>query len=104
MFGIFNRLSAQAGDPPDEDRIGPAGSHGAASSSRGAHEEFASWLRAVLIPAGLLMVIVVVFTVALSGGSSCEAPDRAAVFAYHSAKVTACEQAHVTKAIATTSH
>ena len=61
-------------------------------------------LRSVLIPAALLMMIVVVFTVVLSGGSSCEPPDRAAVFAYHSAKVTACEQAHVTKAIATTSH
>ena len=104
MFGIFNRLSAQAGDPPDEDRIGPAGRHGTASSSRGAHEEFASWLRAVLIPAALLMMIVVVFTVVLSGGSSCEPLDRAAVFAYHTAKVTACEHAQVTKAIATASH
>jgi hypothetical protein len=104
MFGIFNRLSAQAGDPPDEDRIGPAGRHDTASSSRGAHEEFASWLRAVLIPAALLMMIVVVFTVVLSGGSGCEPPDRAAVFAYHTAKITACEHAKVTKAIATTSH
>ena len=104
MFGIFNRLSAQAGDPPDEDRIGPAGPHGTASSSHAAHEEFASWLRAVLIPAALLMMIVVVFTVVLSGGSSCEPLDRAAVFAYHTAKVTACEHAQVTKAIATTSH
>lgn len=104
MFGIFNRLSAQAGDPPDEDRIVPAGSHGVASSSRAAHEEFASWLRAVLIPAGLLMMIVVVVTVVLSGGSNCVPPDRADVFAYHTAKVTACEQAQVRKTITTTSH
>ena len=104
MFGIFNRLSAQAGDPPDEDRIGPAGRHGIASSSRAAHEEFASWLRAVLIPAGLLMVIVVVLTVVLSGGSNCGPMDRSDVFAYHTAKITACENAQVRKAIATASH
>lgn len=104
MFGIFNRLSAQAGDPPDEDRISPAGRHGVASSAQAAHEEFASWLWAVLIPAGLLMMIVVVFTVALSGGSNCGPMDRASVFAYHTAKVTACERAQVTKTIATTSH
>jgi hypothetical protein len=104
MFGIFSRLTAQEGDPPDEDQIGPAGRHGTASSSHAAHDEFASWLRAVLIPAALMMMIVVVFAVVLSGGSSCEPPDRAAVFAYHTAKVTACDHAQVTKAIATASH
>jgi hypothetical protein len=104
MFGIFNRLSAQAGDPPDEDRVGPAGSHGVASSSRAAHEEFASWLRAVLIPAALLMIIIVVFTVTLSGRSNCGPMDRANVFTYHTAQVTTCERAQVTKAIATINH
>ena len=99
MFSIFSRLTAQENDPPDEDQIGPAGQPGAAASS--AHDELASSLRSMLIPAALMMMIVVVFTVILSGGGSCVPPDRAAVFAYPTAKVTACEQAQVKKANAT---
>ncbi len=98
MFSIFNRLSAQAGDPPDEDLIGPAGRHGAAGSPHAAQGELASSLRGMLIPAALMMMLVVVFTVILSGGSSCAPLDRAAVFAYQTAKVSACEQAQTTKA------
>jgi hypothetical protein len=101
MFSIFSRLTAQEGDPPDEDQLGPGGRPGAAASP--VHGELASSVRSMLIPAVLLVMIVVVFTVILSGGSSCEPPGRAAVFAYHTAKVTACEQAQVTRAIATTS-
>jgi hypothetical protein len=101
MFGIFSRLTAQEGDPPDEDQIGAADRPGAAAIS--AHDDLASSVRSMLIPAALLMMIVVVFTVILSGGSNCEPPDRAAVFAYQTAKVMACEHAQVSKAIATTS-
>jgi hypothetical protein len=103
MFGIFNRLTAQAGDPPDEDRIRPAGRHRAAGSSPAAPGELGSSLRVMLIPAVLLMTLVVVCTVILSGGGSCAPLDRAAVFAYHTAKVTACEKAQTRKAIATIS-
>ena len=88
-------------DVTDEDQIGRPGQPGAAASS--AHDDLASSVRSMLIPAVLLMMIVVVFTVILSGGSNCEPPDRAAVFAYHTAKVMACEHAQVTKETATTS-
>jgi hypothetical protein len=104
MFGIFNRLTAQAGDPPDEDRISPArpaGRHGAARSAHATQGEFVSSLRAALIPAALLMMLAVVFTVILSGGGNCAPQDRAAVFSYHTAKVTACGQAQTIKAIDT---
>jgi len=46
----------------------------------------------MLIPAALLMALVVVFTVILSGGSSCAPPDRASVLAYQTARDSACEQ------------
>ncbi len=98
MFSIFNRLTVGEGDPPDEDRIRPAGRHGAAGSARGAHGELASSLRVMVIPAALMMMLVVVMTVILSG-SGCAPMSRASIFAYHSAKVTACEQAQVKKAI-----
>jgi hypothetical protein len=104
MFSIFNRLTEQSGDPPDEDWIGPtrrAGRRRAASSAQAGQGELASSLRAMLIPAALLMIIVVVFTVALSGGGNCAPLDRASVFTYHTAKVSACERAQTTKAIAT---
>jgi hypothetical protein len=106
MFSIFNRLTAQAGVPPDEDRIRPArpaGRHGAASSAHAAHGESVSPLRVMLIPAALLVMLVVVFTVILSGGGSCAPLDRAAVFAYHTARVSACEQTQTTRTIATSS-
>jgi hypothetical protein len=98
MFSIFNRLTVGEGDPPDEDRIRPAGRHGAAGSARGAHGELASSLRVMVIPAALMMMLVVVMTVILSG-SGCAPMSRASIFAYHTAKVTACEQAQVKKAI-----
>jgi hypothetical protein len=98
MFSIFNRLTVEEGDPPDEDRIRPAGRPGAAGSARGAHRELVSSLRVLVIPAALLMMLVVVFTVILSGGG-CAPLSRASIFAYHTAKVTACEQAQAKKAI-----
>jgi len=98
MFSIFNRLTVGEGDPPDEDWIRPAGRHGTAGSACGAQGELASSLRVMVIPAALMMVLVVVFTVILSGGG-CAPMSRASIFAYHTAKVTACEQAQVKKAI-----
>jgi len=101
MFGVFNRLTAEAGDPPEEDLISPArlaGLTGEVGSASAAHGEPGSPLRVMLVPAALLMALVVVFTVILSGGSSCAPPDRASVFAYHTARVSACEQSQVTKA------
>ena len=98
MFSIFNRLTADEGDPPDEDRIRPAGRHGAAGSAHSAQGELVSSLRVLVIPAALVMMLVVVFTVILSGGG-CAPLSRASIFAYHTAKVTACEQAQVKKAI-----
>jgi hypothetical protein len=103
MFSIFTRLTAEAGDPPEEDRIRirpvrPAGRAGDASSSAAAPAEPGSSLRVMLVPAALLVALVVVFTVILSGGSSCAPLDRASVFAYHTARVSACEQSQVTKA------
>jgi hypothetical protein len=62
-----------------------------------------SSLRVMLVPAALMMMLVVVFTVILSGGGNCAPMDRASVFTYHTAKVTACEQAQTKKAIATAS-
>jgi hypothetical protein len=100
MFGIFSRLTAPEGDPPDEDLISLPGGAGPAGA---AQAEFASSLRAMLIPAALLMTLVVVFAVVLSGGSNCAPIDRASVFVYHTAKVTACERAQTTKAIDTIS-
>jgi hypothetical protein len=60
--------------------------------------ERSSTLRAVLIPTLLLAMIVVIITVALSGSGKCTPPDRASVFAYQSAHVTACAQASTKKA------
>jgi len=104
MFSIFNRLTEQSGDPPDEDWIRPAGRAGrrrAASSAHAGQGELASSLHAMIVPAALLMIIVVVFTIIFSGGGNCAPLDRASVFTYHTAKVSACEQAQTTKAIAT---
>lgn len=101
MFSIFSRPTVDEGDPPDEDRIRPAGRPGAAGSARSARSaqgELASSLRVLVIPAALMMMLVVVFTVILSGGG-CAPMSRASVFAYHTAKVTACEQAQAKKAI-----
>lgn len=98
MFSIFNRLTVEEGDPPDEDRIRPVGRHRAADSARSAKGELGSSLRVLVIPAALMMMIVVVFTVILSGGG-CAPLSRASIFAYHTAKVTACEQAQAKKAI-----
>jgi len=97
MLGIFTRLTAQEGIPPDEDRIGPARPAGrrrtAARSSPAPQPELWSSLRVILIPAALLMTLVLVAAVHLSGRGPCTPPDRAAVFAYHSAAVSACERA-----------
>jgi hypothetical protein len=104
MFGIFNRLTAEAGEPPEEDRIRPvrpAGRAGEAGSSAAGHGEPGSSLRVMLVPAALLMALVVVFTVILSGGNSCAPMDRASVFAYHTARVSACEQSQVTSTTTT---
>jgi hypothetical protein len=101
MFSIFTRLTAHEGPPPDEDRVGPVHRPGRRSRIGGlaaagpvAHS---STLRAVLIPTLLLAVIVVIITVALSGTGKCTAPDRASVFAYQSAHVSACAQASTKK-------
>jgi hypothetical protein len=100
MFAIFTRLTAGEGDPPDEDRISPsrpAGRHRTASSAQAS-------LQVMLFPAVLLVILAVVFTVILSAGhSSCAPQDRASVFAYQTAKVSACERAQTTKTIATIS-
>jgi hypothetical protein len=109
MFSIFTRLTAHEGPPPDEDRFGPvrrpgrrtrrdAGPGGALAAA--GPTERASTLRAVLIPTLLLAMIVVIITVALSGTGKCTAPDRASVFAYQSAHVSACAQASTKKAAA----
>jgi hypothetical protein len=103
MFSIFTRLTAHEGPPPDEDRVGPVHRPGRrsrrptvlAAAGPVAHS---STLRAVLIPTLLLAVIVVIITVALSGTGKCAPPDRASVFAYQSAHVSACAQATVKKA------
>jgi hypothetical protein len=106
MFSIFTRLTAHEGPPPDEDRVGPvhrtihrpghrSRTGGLAAAGPVAHS---STLRAVLIPTLLLAVIVVIITVALSGTGRCTAPDRASVFAYQSAHVSACAQAGTKKA------
>lgn len=104
MFSIFTRLTAHEGPPPDEDRVGPVRRPGRrtrrvgglAVTGPGVHS---STVRAVLVPTLLLAVIVVIITVALSGtGSKCTPPDRASVFAYQSAHVSACAQASVKKA------
>jgi hypothetical protein len=102
MFSIFTRLTAHEGPPPDEDRVGPVHRPGRRSRRVGglaaagpvAHS---STLRAVLIPTLLLAVIVVIITVALSGTGKCTAPDRASVFAYQNAHVSACAQASTKK-------
>jgi hypothetical protein len=105
MFSIFTRLTAHEGPPPDEDRVGPVRLPGR-RTRRGAGLAVAgptarsSTLRAVLVPTLLLAVIVVIITVALSGSGKCSAPDRASVFAYQSAHVSACAQASTKKAAA----
>jgi hypothetical protein len=106
MFSIFTRLTAHEGPPPDEDRVGPVrrpgrrtrrGPAGLAAAGPAVHSPT---LRAVLIPTLLLAMIVVIITVALSGTGKCAPPDRASVFAYQSAHVSACAQAGVKKATA----
>ena len=103
MFSIFTRLTAHEGPPPDEDRVGPVRRPvrrtrrvgGLAAAGPGVHS---SALRAVLVPTLLLAVIVVIITVALAGsGGKCTPPDRASVFAYQSAHVSACAQASTKK-------
>ena len=101
MFSIFTRLTAHEGPPPDEDRVGPVRRpgrrpKGAALAVAGPAAR-SSTLRAVLVPTLLLAVIVVIITVALSGTGKCTAPDRASVFAYQSAHVSACAQASTKK-------
>jgi hypothetical protein len=108
MFSIFTRLTAHEGPPPDEDRVGPVRlpgrrarrGAGLAAGGPAGPAGRSSTLRAVLIPTLLLAMIVVIITVALSGSGKCTAPDRASVFAYQSAHVSACAQASTKKATA----
>jgi hypothetical protein len=116
MFSIFTRLTAEEGSPPDEDWIGPARPAGrrrrparsaaaassaaassAAESSAAAQAEPGTPMRVFVIPAVLMLMLFLIVAIATSGGK-CAPIDRASVFAYHTAAVTACDQADVAKA------
>jgi len=101
MFSIFTRLTAEEGSPPDEDWIGPPRPAGrrrkAAGPSSAAPAEPGTLLRFVVIPAALMVMLVLIITVAVSGGK-CAPMDRASVFAYQNAAVAACNQSDVMKA------
>jgi hypothetical protein len=101
MFSIFTRLTAEEGNPPDEDWIGPARPAGRrrrpARSSAAAQAEPGTPLRVFVIPAALMLMLFLIVAIATSGGK-CAPLDRASVFAYRTAAVTACDQAAVAKA------
>jgi hypothetical protein len=110
-FAIFNRLTSEEGEPPDEDLIrairplaspspAPRGVRAFSATARtrpprARHQRGARRLRSiVVVPAALLLLLIVIITISLAKGPGCATPTtaREPAVAGH-AVVRTCQQA-----------